>query len=83
MFPISQRAAANGGLTRLVLQVLSTLTRIDDACLLRQFDEDDIRVVTETVEDDFLTVGRDVERAYRTVIAELGKRTSLFRDEIE
>ena len=50
---------------------------------LRQIDEDDIRVVTETVEDDFLTVGRDVERAYRTVIAELGKSASLFRDEIE
>ena len=50
---------------------------------LRQIDEDDIRVVPQTVEDDLLAIGRDVERADLAVIAEAGERASLLRGEIE
>jgi hypothetical protein len=52
---------------------------------LRQIDEDDIRVVTQTVEDDFLAIGRDVERPrpHRAAIAEAGERAGLLRCEIE
>ena len=50
---------------------------------LRQIDEDDIRVVTQAVEDDFLAIRRDVECAELAVIAEAGERASLLRGEIE
>src|SRR5258707_9812947 len=41
---------------------------------LRQIDEDDVRVVTQTAEDDFLSIGGDVEHAYYPAIAEAGGR---------
>ena len=50
---------------------------------LRQIDQDDVRVVAQTVEDDFFAIGCDVERADHPIIAEASERVSLLRGEIE
>ena len=50
---------------------------------LRQIDQDDVRILPDTVEHDLLPVGRDVERLYPAAIAEARERASLVRGEIE
>src|SRR5689334_4942764 len=70
MFPMFRRVARPGG----------GLIRVAS---LRPIDEDDMRIVSHTIEDDVLAVWRNVECADLAVIAQARERAGLLCGEIE
>src|SRR5512142_2066744 len=77
-------AAPSGGLKKVArLQVPLSRTHGDDGASLRQIDKDDIRVLAQTVEDDCLAIGGNIERPHHAVIAQMREGASRVRGEIE